>query len=58
MASKLKPLLAALGHLVHLDTMDVAEYRDARWLRVGPQSIKHELGLLGRVLKTAQQNWA
>lgn len=53
---RLALLKKQLGHLsvAALRSNHVATYRDQRTKEVSPQSVKHELGLLNRVLKSAQ----
>ena len=61
-----KPLLSCFehlrGHLGHslaaLDASHVAKYRDIRLgTGIGPQTLKHEIGLLNRTLKACQTDW-
>lgn len=40
-----------------LKPMDIAKYRDKRLAVVGPQTVRHDLNLLGHVLKIAQREW-
>jgi integrase len=57
--SRLRLLRAhfSLFSLAQIKSHDLAEYRDMRLTHVGPQSVKHELGLLNRVLKIAHIEW-
>lgn len=57
--SRMKHLIKNLGHisLAQIRPQALAEYRDKRLTLVGPQSVKHELGLLNRVLKIAHREW-
>jgi len=43
--------------LVELTPCRLAEFRQERLKVLGPQSVKHELGLLNRVLKLAHSEW-
>ncbi|MGH8220084.1 MAG: site-specific integrase [Steroidobacteraceae bacterium] len=43
--------------LATISSAHLAEYRDARLEQVSPQSVRHELNLLGRVLKVAMVEW-
>ena len=43
--------------LAQIKSQDLAKYREMRLTQVGPQSVKHELGLLNRVLKIAHHEW-
>lgn len=58
--SRARRLINALGELslTALDSSHVAAYRDRR-LQTGaaPQSVKHDIGLLGRVLKHCVIDW-
>jgi len=58
--SRARRLIDALGELslTALDSSHVAAYRDRR-LQTGaaPQSVKHDIGLLGRVLKHCVIDW-
>ena len=58
-ASRIQHLRKYLGQysLVHLNSQVLAEYRDQRLKEVGPQSVKHELGLLNRILKHSHNEW-
>ena len=40
-----------------ITSVKLAEYRDMRLELVGPQTVKHELGLMNRVLKRAHEEW-
>ena len=57
--SRVKHIKEGLGKysLAALTSSLVADYRDARLKIVGPQSVKHELGLLQRALKKGAQEW-
>ena len=57
--SRVKHIKEGLGKysLAALTSSLVADYRDARLKIVGPQSVKHELGLLQRALKKGTQEW-
>ncbi|MHB9043103.1 site-specific integrase [Acidithiobacillus sp.] len=57
--SRVKHIKEGLGKysLAALTSSLVADYRDARLKSVGPQSVKHELGLLQRALKKGAQEW-
>lgn len=57
--SKSKVLKTHLGRypLSSLSSTEIAAYRDRRLQTVGPQTVKHELGLLGRVLKKCAHEW-
>lgn len=57
--SRLDRLEASLGNLslAALEPSHVAEYRDRRLKEVGPQSVKHEINLLQRVLKACVLDW-
>ena len=57
--SRVKHIQEGLGKysLAALTSSLVADYRDARLKIVGPQSVKHELGLLQRALKKATMEW-
>ena len=57
--SRVKHIKVGLGQyaLAALTSSLVADYRDARLKIVGPQSVKHELGLLQRALKKATMEW-
>ena len=48
-----------LGHLslAALNSAHLAEYRDMRLSMVSPQTVKHELSLINRVLVTAETDW-
>lgn len=57
--SRIKHLRSHFGQfsLAQIKPNDLAEYRDKRLAVVGPQSVKHELGLLNRILKLAHNEW-
>jgi integrase len=57
--SRIQLLTKSLGHisLAQIRPQALAEYRDKRLTQVGPQSVKHELGLLNRALKLAHREW-
>jgi Site-specific recombinase XerD len=57
--SRVKSLQECLGKysLAALTSSLIADYRDARLKIVGPQSVKHEIGLLQRALKMAVMEW-
>ena len=57
--SRVKHVKEGLGQysLAALTSSLIADYRDARLKIVGPQSVKHELGLLQRALKKGAQEW-
>lgn len=57
--SSITHLASALGNLTlaSLDSSHVAKYRDQRLKSVGSQTVRHELGLLQRVLKACQIDW-
>lgn len=57
--SRIRLLSRHLGRysLAQIRSKEIASYRDARLTEVGPQSVKHELGLLNRVLKLAHDEW-
>ncbi len=57
--SRIKHFKRHLEHLslAALTSTHLAEYRDLRLKHVSPQSVKHELSLLNRVLVTAQNEW-
>ena len=57
--SRVKHIKEGLGQysLAALTSSLIADYRDARLKIVGPQSVKHELGLLQRALKKGAQEW-
>ena len=57
--SRVKHIKEGLGKysLAALTSSLIADYRDARLKIVGPQSVKHELGLLQRALKRGAQEW-
>jgi integrase len=57
--SRLQHLRSHFGlfSLAQIKSSDLAEYRDMRLTLVGPQSVKHELGLLRRVLNIAHVEW-
>ena len=57
--SRVKHIKEGLGKysLAALTSSLIADYRDARLQKVGPQSVKHELGLLQRTLKKGTQEW-
>ena len=57
--SRVKWIKEGLGKysLAALTSSIVADYRDARLKRVGPQSVKHELSLLQRALKKGAMEW-
>lgn len=57
--SRLERLEKAMGDLslLALDASHVAAYRDRRGKEVSPQTVKHELGLLNRVLKCCVMDW-
>jgi integrase len=56
---RIKLLKQHLGHfsLAALNSAHLAEYRDMRLSKVSPQTVKHELSLINRVLVTAQMDW-
>jgi integrase len=43
--------------IASITSVVVAEYRDMRMKEVSPQSVKHELGMLQRILKKATMEW-
>jgi len=57
--SRLERLEKTLGDLslLALDASHVAAYRNRREKEVSPQTVKHELGLLNRVLKCCVMDW-
>jgi len=57
--SRIKHLRSHFGRfsLAQIKPHDLAEYRCKRLSLVGPQSVKHELGLLNRILKLAHNEW-
>jgi len=57
--SRLQHLRSQFGlfSLAQIKSHDLAEYRDMRLRLVGPQSVKHELGLLNRILRIAHSEW-
>ncbi|OCX73776.1 integrase [Acidithiobacillus thiooxidans] len=57
--SRVKHLKEGLGKysLAALTSSLIADYRDVRLQKVGPQSVKHELGLLQRALKKGTHEW-
>ena len=57
--SRIKHLTKQLGgfSLATLGSQHLATYRDARMSQVSPQSVRHELSLLNRVLVTAERDW-
>jgi integrase len=57
--SRLQHLRSHFGlfSLAQIKSSDLAEYRDMRLTHVGPQSVKHELGLLHRILNIAHVEW-
>ncbi|MBP1152762.1 site-specific integrase [Methylocaldum sp. RMAD-M] len=57
--SRLKHIDTVLGHLpiATINCAVLAEYRDKRLKELSPQSVKHELGLLTRVLKKCHREW-
>ena len=57
--SRIKHLRSHFGRfsLALIKPHDLAEYRCKRLGLVGPQSVKHELGLLNRILKLAHNEW-
>jgi integrase len=57
--SRLQHLRSHFGlfSLAQIKSSDLAEYRDMRLTHVGPQSVKHELGLLHRILNIAHVDW-
>ena len=57
--SRIKHLRSHFGRfsLAQIKPHDLAEYRGKRLSLVGPQSVKHELGLLNRILKLAHNEW-
>ncbi len=57
--SRIKHLRSHFGRfsLAQIKPHDLAEYRCKRLGLVGPQSVKHELGLLNRILKLAHNEW-
>jgi len=56
---RIKLLKQHLGHfsLAALNSIHLAEYRDMQLSKVSPQTVKHELSLINRVLVTAQMDW-
>ncbi len=62
-----KPLESCLNHLKEhlgqlslaaLDSSHIAKYRDTRLgAGIGPQTLRHEIGLLNRTLKVCQTDW-
>lgn len=57
--SHIKSLIRELGRysLASLTTSIVATYRDNRLCDVGPQTVKHELGILRRAVNIAISEW-
>lgn len=57
--SRLKLLTPHFGSLAvaALRPLHVSRYRDARLKLVGPQSVKHELSILSRVINVALKDW-
>ncbi len=57
--SRIKHLRSHFGQfsLAQIKPHDLSEYRGKRLRLVGPQSVKHELGLLNRILKLAHNEW-
>lgn len=59
--SRIARLIEELGgmNLAALDSSHVAQYRDKRLIgdKAAPQTVKHELGLLNRVLKQCVIDW-
>lgn len=43
--------------LAHLSPSNVATFRDVRLREVGPQAVRHDLNLLGHVVRTASLEW-
>lgn len=62
-----KPLISCMNHLIErlghfslaaLDSSHIAKYRDVRLgAGIGPQTLRHEIGLLNRTLKACQTDW-
>lgn len=57
--SRLKSLDKNFGAktLADITAVRLAEYRNARLKVVGPQALRHEIGLLLRILRLAQSEW-
>lgn len=57
--SRCRLLQRRLGHLslASISSSHIAQYRDGRRAEVAPQSIRHELSLLGHILNTAIREW-
>lgn len=57
--SRLKRLKDHFGRysLATINSSLIAEYRDLRLKEVGPQSVRHELGLMNRIFKSAVLDW-
>lgn len=43
--------------LAQLSSSHIASFRDDRLIEVGPQAVRHDLNLLGHVIRTASQEW-
>lgn len=58
-SSRLEILREKFGHIRCQDISNsrLAIYRDRRLEEVGPQTVKHELNLLRKILKLGQQEW-
>jgi integrase len=57
--SRLKLLTSHFGSLAvaSLRPLHISQYRDARLKQVGPQTVKHELSILSRVINVAIKDW-
>ena len=58
-ASRLRRINAEFGSMLaqELRNHHLAAYRDRRLKEVGPQTVKHEINLLRRILKLASDEW-
>ena len=58
-SSRLKVLQKKFGSTPcrHITNAFLANYRDSRLTQVGPQSVKHEINLLRKILRLGQQEW-
>ena len=58
-SSRIKIINNGLGNLflAELTSLLLAEYRDNRLKQLSPQSVKHELSMVSRVLKIATTEW-
>jgi hypothetical protein len=57
--SRIRLIKKSIGDysLATITSSVVASFRNERLMQVGPQSVKHELSILSRVLNTAMKDW-